>query len=58
MVRAKIGIEDSEGYNEEVHGQEVLDARLKIYSSFLTGIELGFIDSWSDIKKALKRIKL
>jgi len=56
IVRKKLGIEDTEGYNEKEHSPEVQEARAKLLSDLTLVVRIGFIKTYDQLKEVIAKI--
>ena len=56
IVRKKLGIEDTEGYNEKEHSPEVQEARAKLLSDLTLVVRIGLIKTYDQLKEVIAKI--
>ncbi len=56
IVRKKLGIEDTEGYNEKEHSPEVQEARAKLLSDLTLVVRIGFVKTYDQLKEVIAKI--
>ena len=56
IVREKLGIEDTEGYNEKEHSAEVQEERAKLLDRLTVMVEVGLIVSYPQLKQIIAKL--
>ncbi len=56
IVREKLGIEDTEGYNEKEHSAEVQEERAKLLDRLTVMVEVGLIISYPQLKQIIAKL--
>jgi len=57
MIRDKLDILSTKGYNEEEHDRKVHEKREEYINKLISFIEIGFITSYPQLKETIKKLK-
>jgi len=56
MIREKLAIIDTKGYNEDEHDKIIQEKREEYINKLVTTIELGFVTSYPQLKETIKKL--